>query len=92
MRLVVFRPIESGKQKGQQASEWLKGDTAKEDIESEAWALVEDPKDTIDTVKVFHLGWGQFLPLTFAKGWSYDGTHKLKEGEVDARESRTLTA
>lgn len=83
IRLVVFRPIKSGPKEGQLKSEWLKGDTTRDDAREEAWALLEDPKDSIVCVKLYHEAWGQFLPFTFEKGWSYDGTHKLKEGEVD---------
>lgn len=82
LRLVVFRPIQSGPKQGQDKSEWLKGESSRDDIIEEAWALVNDPNDTIGSVKIYHAGWGQYLPLTFAKGWAHDGTHKLKEGEI----------
>ena len=83
-RLIVFRPIKTGPKAGQLRSEWLKGDTSRDEVAAEAWALLEDPKDTISCVKVFHMGWGQFMPMTFEQGWSHDGSHKLKDGEVDA--------
>lgn len=61
--------------------EWLKGETTMTDAPSEAAALLSDPKDTIVCVKVYNDARGYFMPVTFEKGWSLDGTHKLKEGE-----------
>lgn len=83
MRLIVFRQFQSGLKKGQWKSEWLPGSTEKEDVPSEAWALIQDKRDSILSVKAWDERLQQFAPFTFERGWSYDGTHKLADGEID---------
>jgi hypothetical protein len=74
-RFYIERP---SKGKSPYRSEWLAGNVDRDDMVSEAWALVNDPRDTITCVKVWNERWGMFEPLTFAKGWSADGTQKEK--------------
>ena len=80
MRLFVIRPHPT--KPGRWANEWLKGDTTMADAPSEAKALIEDPKDTIVCVKVFNDARSYFMPLTFAKDWTLDGSRRLKVGET----------
>lgn len=47
-------------------SEVLKGEMDGEDVESEAWALIDDPRDTIVTVCVWSTREEQFV-MTFGK-------------------------
>lgn len=79
MRFYVTRPHAT--KPGRFTDEWLKGDTTMADAPTEARALLEDPKDTIVCVKVFNDARGFFMPATFAKGWTLDGSRKLKAGE-----------
>ena len=49
-RLVLSRP---DKRKGFHTTEWLKGETDRDDVFSEAEALLTDPRDTITHVNIW---------------------------------------
>ena len=74
MRIYVERPA---KKPGRFAGEWLKAETTRDEMATEAQALLADPRDTIIAVKIFNDRWGQFEPVTFGPGWSLDGTRKV---------------
>lgn len=46
----VSRPA---KKKGHHVSEWLQGNAGKDDVGSEAMALLQDPRDTIEHVAIY---------------------------------------
>lgn len=46
----VSRP---GKKAGFHVSEWLQGNASREDVGTEAMALLQDPRDTIENVAVW---------------------------------------
>lgn len=51
-RFCVVRP---GRKPGFFSSEWLPGETDRDDVESEALALLSDPRDTIRWVGVWSI-------------------------------------
>lgn len=56
--LLVQRP---GNKAGFHKSEWLTGEVEKSEVESEAQALLTDPRDTIEAVNVWSLKDQQFV-------------------------------
>ncbi len=77
MRLYMERELKT--RPGHFKGEWL-GEGTHEDIVSEAWALLNDPRDTICRVKVYNDRGQYWEPLTFARGWSADGTKRECDG------------
>ena len=57
-RFCVTRP---GKKIGFHRTEWLTGMTESDDVGSEAWALLSDPRDTISSVGVWSEREQQFV-------------------------------
>lgn len=57
-RLLVYRP---GTHAGFSRSEWLTGLVEPEDVGSEAWALLTDPRDCVDGVSVWSTHSDQFV-------------------------------
>lgn len=55
--LLVTRP---GNKPGFHKTEWLTGEVERTDVESEAQALLDDPRDTIERVNVWSLKDQQF--------------------------------
>lgn len=58
-RLIVTRPFVT--KKGFYRSEWLSGSIEREDVESDARALLTDPRDTITSVYVWSEGEDCFI-------------------------------
>ena len=63
-RLYVCRP--APKRKTPSTSEWLPGRVPLDEVESEALALLEDPRDTIDSIDVWSLSEEKFV-MTYRK-------------------------
>lgn len=72
MRLYVERELKT--KPGHFRGEWLSGGC--EDVVAEAQALLSDPRDSIARIKVWNERGQYWMPLTFARGWSVDGTRK----------------
>ena len=60
-RLVVDRESIPKKSHHIGTSQWLSGDTNRDDVESEALALLADPRDTIRSVHVWSVREEQFI-------------------------------
>lgn len=62
-RLVVNRPhtVRQKAAQGFSTTEWLAGETQGEDVLSEAWALLDDPRDMIEIVSVWSVTEQQFV-------------------------------
>jgi len=58
-RLCLTRP--HPRKKDRVTTEWLRGVTSSEDVESEARALLQDPRDTITSVSVWSVREEQFV-------------------------------
>lgn len=56
----VMRPHPSPRKKGFFQTEWLHGGVDKDEAESEALALLNDPRDTIVGVYLWSDRWNQF--------------------------------
>jgi len=58
-KLLIIRQY--SKKKNPFRSEWLEGVTEAEDVEAEAQSLLQDPRDTIESVGVFSERENQFV-------------------------------
>ena len=74
-RLVVCRPhrIKARAARGFSTTEWLPGEIRHgEDVVGEAWALLDDPRDTIEVVSVWSVHEQAFVG-GYRKGDTRDG-------------------
>ena len=77
MRIYVERPNANPKKLHFFKGEWLKSETDRENMATEAQAWLSDPRDLIVRVKIFDDRFGQFEPVTYASDWVPDGTRKI---------------
>lgn len=64
-RFCVSRPGKKGSE-----TEWLKGESARDDVEAEARALLTDHRDTITHVSVWSVAENQFVGAFPTKAWA----------------------